>query len=56
MGKYRLRIKVYSFANIDVEADNVEEAKSKIDDRPASAITYYDGSYREVMGVELLKK
>lgn len=54
MGKFRLRFKIYSFAYLDVEADNVEEAKKQRNN--VGDVVVYDGGYRELLDVETLKK
>jgi len=54
MGKFRLRLKVYSFAYLDVEADNEEEARKQ--KNSSADVVVYDGGYRELMGIDKLKK
>lgn len=55
MGKYRITVKIYSFANIIVEAKDEQTAIKNIDNRPTD-MTVYDGNYREILGVEKIIK
>lgn len=56
MPKFRLTVKFYDFANVDVEADNVAEAVKKSAQFTREDYQIFDGNYIERMGVEELKK
>ena len=56
MPKFTLTVKLYDFAHIDVEADNVNEAIKKSALFTREDYKIFDGNYIERMGVEEIKK